>query len=68
VILYVGDDWEREYPVRGRMERPLWRRRFLPRPRSDGWVIWQVHGYAHVDGVDGGVDLNLMRRDRVDAA
>ena len=61
LVLYVGDDWERRYPVRERLDRPLWHFRFLRRPNVDGWHIWQVHGFAHVEGVEGGVDLDVMR-------
>jgi lysozyme len=61
VVLYVGDDFERVYPVRHRLDRPLCLRRFLLRPDFDGWLVWQLHGYAHVDGITGGVDLNVMR-------
>jgi lysozyme len=61
VVLYVGDDFESVYPVRDSLDRPLWHRRFLLRPNVEGWLIWQLHGYARVDGVDGGVDLNVMR-------
>jgi lysozyme len=61
VILYVGDDFEQVYPVRQELDRPLWLRRFLLRPDVDGWLIWQLHGYARVDGIDGGVDLDVMR-------
>jgi len=61
MILYVGDDFERTYPVRHELDRPLWLRRFLLRPDLDGWLIWQLHGYARVDGIDGGVDLDVMR-------
>jgi lysozyme len=61
VILYVGNDWESRYPVRDELGRPLWHRRFPFRPDVDGWIIWQLHGRARVDGIDGGVDLNVMR-------
>jgi lysozyme len=61
VILYVGDDFERAYPVLHVLDRPLWLRRFLLRPDLHGWLIWQLHGYARVDGIDGGVDLDVMR-------
>jgi lysozyme len=60
-ILYVRDDWQSRYPVRDELGRPLWHARFLRRPDVDGWVIWQIHGFAHVDGISGGVDLNIMR-------
>lgn len=60
-LLYVGDDWEERYPGRERMGRPLWLRRFLLRPSAEAWWVWQLHGRAHVDGVEGGVDLDVMR-------
>lgn len=60
VALYVGDDWEERYPTRGRGDRPDWRRSILARPGGDWW-IWQVSGEATVAGVDGPVDLNVMR-------
>lgn len=61
-LLYVGDDFERRYQARQVLGRPLWHLRFLRRPDVDGWVVWQVMGFAHVDGVDGDVDLDVMRR------
>jgi lysozyme len=61
VVMYVGDDFEHVYPVRRELGRPLWHHRFLLRPNIDGWLIWQLHGYARVDGVVGGVDLDVMR-------
>ena len=60
VVLYVGDDFAARYPVRADSDRPLWTRRFLLRPSGE-WLIWQLHGYARVDGVEGGVDLDVMR-------
>jgi lysozyme len=60
-VLYVGDAFEERYPVRASFGRPLWHRRFLRRPGVDGWVIWQVGGFAEVDGVRGRVDLNVFR-------
>ena len=60
VVLYLGADFESRYPVSDRLDRPLWLRRFLLRPVGD-WFIWQLHGYALVDGIEGGVDLDVMR-------
>ncbi|HEV7720895.1 MAG TPA: GH25 family lysozyme [Iamia sp.] len=63
VLLYVLDDWEDRYPSRdlGDRDRPLWHRRIGPlRPGGD-WTLWQYTGIARVDGIDGGVDLNVMR-------
>ena len=59
LLLYLGNDWEAEYPTRDRLDRPLWLRRFFFRPQGE-WAIWQLHGYAQVDGVDGQVDLNVV--------
>jgi lysozyme len=61
-LLYVGDDWERTYPIRGRVDRLLWHRRFLLRPDVAGWWIWQLHGFARIEGASGRVDLNVMRQ------
>lgn len=61
-VLYVGEDFEERYPGRSDLDRPLWLRRFLLRPSEDWW-IWQLHGRARVDGVEGGVDLDVMRGD-----
>jgi len=59
-VLYVGDDWEGTYPQRERSGRPLWLVSFLGRPDHD-WSVWQLHGFAHVAGVDGRVDLDVSR-------
>ena len=61
VILYVLDDWEKRYPTRSRLDQPLWVRNFLLRPSNNDWLIWQLHGYAHVEGIAGKVDLNVGR-------
>lgn len=62
-LLYVGDDFERRYPVREPLDRPLWHARFLRRPNVEAWAVWQVMGFAHIDGIDGDVDLDVMRLD-----
>jgi lysozyme len=60
VILYVGDDFEDRYHVRSRLDRPLWIRRILFRPKGP-WAMWQVSGFAKVDGIAGQVDLDVMQ-------
>jgi lysozyme len=60
VVLYVGDDVEDRYTIRDDLHRPLWLPRFLLRPSGD-WLIWQTSAFARVDGVDGRVDLDVMR-------
>jgi lysozyme len=62
VLLYIGDDFDETYSVRTSLGRPLWHLRFLLRPDVPDWVIWQVMGYAQVEGVKGRVDLDVMRR------
>lgn len=59
-VLYVGDDFEESYPVKERAECPLWVLRYLLRPGGD-WLIWQVGGYASVEGIRGRVDLDVMK-------
>ena len=61
VVLYLGNDYEEQYGVTERLDRPLWLRRFLLEPSTEGWYIWQLHGYAHIDGIEGGADLDVMR-------
>jgi lysozyme len=45
-LLYVRDDWEDRYPVRGRLDRQLWQFRFVRRPTIDNVLVWQIHGFA----------------------
>lgn len=61
-VLYVGNDWEDRYPVQDSYDRRLWLRRFLIQPHQDWW-IWQLHGYAQIDGIHGDADLNVGRLD-----
>ena len=60
-LLYVRDDWENRYPVETALNRPLWQFRFLRRPNQNNVRVWQIHGCAHVEGITGQVDLNIMR-------
>jgi lysozyme len=60
-LLYLRDDWESRYPVRTKLDRPLWHYRFLRRPSLENVRVWQIHGFAHVEGISGRVDLNIMR-------
>jgi len=62
VITYVGASFERRYPIRDAGTGLLWKRRVLL-PPSGRWVIWQVDGFARVNGITGPVDLDVMKRD-----
>lgn len=64
MVLYVLGNWQELYPVPDdKASRPRWTRRLVLRPTGE-WYIWQFTGAAKVAGVRGGVDLNVMRRDR----
>lgn len=63
-VLYIGDDFEHEYPFRAALDRPLWHRRIFWRADVEGWSIWQFTGWGHVDGIGGHVDVNAMRESR----
>ncbi len=60
-VLYVGDDFAQRYPLGAEPGRPLWERRILRRPGGNDWTIWQVDGFAHIAGVSGRVDLDILR-------
>ncbi|HEX3426344.1 MAG TPA: GH25 family lysozyme [Acidimicrobiales bacterium] len=59
-VLYVGDDFERRYRVNEALARPSWKAHFVLQPGGH-WTIWQVDSSAHVDGISGGVDLDVLR-------
>jgi lysozyme len=63
VVLYVGADFDGYYDLRDELDQPIWHRRLLLRPDVDGWWMWQFHERAEVAGIDGGVDLDVMRGD-----
>lgn len=64
VISYVSASFEQRYPLGADQSGLLWKRSVL-RPPSGQWAIWQVDGLAHVDGITGRVDLDVMKRDEV---
>jgi lysozyme len=67
VVLYCGDDFEDRYDLcdglRDDADRPVWHRRILRRPDVPGWWVWQFTDRAAVAGIDGPVDLDIMRND-----
>lgn len=63
LLFYVRPDWDDVYPVRDGLDRRLWDYRFFRRPTDERWHVWQVNTFARVDGIDGPVDLDIMRND-----
>jgi lysozyme len=61
VALYIGASFEHAYPVAEKSSSPLSVHGFLVRP-SGPWCIWQVDGCAHVHGIRGNVDLDIINR------
>jgi lysozyme len=61
VLLYIGPEFEDIYPIKDDLDRPIWHRRLVLRPDGDPWWIWQFMSVGAVDGVDGAVDVNVMR-------
>jgi lysozyme len=67
VMLYVPADFLAAYRE-ALPPRPLWRRSLFRPPRKNDWTLWQYHFAGQVDGVDGGVDLNVFNGDEVEFA
>lgn len=60
VLLYVEDEFDDVYGVLERFDGPVWHRRILERPEDTNWAVWQFIDFARVDGIDGGVDMNVV--------
>lgn len=61
VVLYIGEKFDAAYELKDALDRELWERRLWRRPNVDNWTFWQWSYRAHVNGIDGGVDLNTGR-------
>lgn len=60
LVVYVLSDFHDRYPVLDRLDRPRWERRIFLRP-GGGWLLWQFTFDGDVDGISGGVDINVLR-------
>jgi lysozyme len=58
VTYYLLAPFEDRYPPTS--DRDRWTRRLVLRPAGD-WVWWQVSNKARVDGIEGPVDLDVVR-------
>jgi lysozyme len=62
VVLYVEDAFDDVYKIKDNFDNVLWQRDIGETPPSgQRWFMWQFSDRATVDGVNGGVDMNLRR-------
>ena len=59
-VLYLGDDFEARYRIKEQLARPSWEASNLTRPQGS-WLIWQMDQHAHLAGIDGLVDVDIMK-------
>ena len=61
-VLYVSGGAENDY---GQLpKRSLWVRQLAWYPDNDQWIYWQYHDRGRVAGIDGDVDLNVLKGGR----
>ena len=61
VLLYVQTEFDDLYAITETFAGPTWHRKILRRPGDDRWTFWQWSYFSDVDGISGGVDLNVRR-------
>lgn len=61
LLVYARDDFTSEYDIGALAGNPQWDTHFFVRPGHDEWTMWQIHYFARVDGIDGRVDLDVLR-------
>jgi lysozyme len=59
VLLYIGKSFNDRYAISAHIQRRRWELSFAHRPNFK-WAVWQVHGFAKIDGISGRVDLDLF--------
>lgn len=62
-IIYLTDDAAQMYSAHI-VERRRWLRSLETPPKEDDWIYWQYLDTGHVDGIDGNVDLNVLKGGR----
>lgn len=60
LVVYARNSFTSVYQIAPVAGRPEWTTSFFLRPGGD-WRIWQVQFWARVDGISGGVDLDVLR-------
>ena len=61
LLVYARGSFTSEYSIGALAERPQWVTNFFARPEDDTWTMWQVHYFAKIDGIEGQVDLDVLR-------
>ena len=61
LLVYARGSFTSEYSIGALEERPQWVTNFFLRPHNDDWTMWQVHYFASIDGIEGKVDLDVLR-------
>lgn len=59
VIYLIGEAEDRYGAIMP--DRLRWVRSLSLHPGHEGWVYWQYHNMGRVDGIEGDVDLNVLR-------
>lgn len=62
-LLYLTSEFDEDYRISERFDRPLWLRSiyFEPRFGARSWSVWQASQFRMLDGIDGRVDWNVMQ-------
>jgi lysozyme len=63
VLLYLTAEFDAAYQVSARVDRPLWLRSLIRKPRFGArpWHLWQVSNFRRLRGIEGRVDWNVQR-------
>lgn len=63
LLVYARGSFTSEYSIAALADHPRWVTNFFLRPPDEDWMMWQVHYFATVNGIDGKVDLDVLRTD-----
>lgn len=58
MLVYLISDFDEEYALAASLVQPMWTRSLYRSPDEE-WTVWQYSATAYVDGIVGGVDLNV---------
>lgn len=61
VVVYFHPDFEAHYGMVDDLDRRLWVRRVGDQPPPGDWWMWQRNDQGRVPGIEGPVDLNVLR-------